>query len=107
MLTGARFTGEQALELGIAHSLVADGEELEAQCNAVLEQIENCAPGANAATKRILFEARQRSRGAALDFAAEQFAQCLSGEEAKEGIAAFLEKRPAKWEPTSGADGGD
>ncbi|MGI9286181.1 MAG: enoyl-CoA hydratase/isomerase family protein [Pseudomonadales bacterium] len=97
MLTGARFKGEEAVQLGVAHIVVKDGEDLEAQCNAVLDQIANCAPGANAVTKAIVFESMRRPRAEALDFAANGFASCMLSDEGREGVAAFVEKRKAKW----------
>lgn len=97
MLTGARFTGEEAVRLGIGHFLADGAEDLENKCQEVLAQIARCAPGANAVTKAILFEALRKPRAAALDFAAEGFARCMLSEEGREGVAAFLEKRKARW----------
>jgi isohexenylglutaconyl-CoA hydratase len=97
MLTGARFTGEDAVRYGIGHILAEDAVELDAKCAAVLEQIALCAPGANAVTKQIVFEATRRPRPEALDFAAQGFAACLLGDEGREGVAAFLEKRKTRW----------
>ncbi|MGI9293631.1 MAG: enoyl-CoA hydratase/isomerase family protein [Pseudomonadales bacterium] len=97
MLTGARFKGEEALRLGIAHHVAADSDELEQLCQQVLEQIALCAPGANAVTKGIVFEATRRPRAEALDFAAQGFASCLLSEEGREGVLAFVEKRKPKW----------
>ena len=97
MLTGARFKGDEAQQYGIAHLVAADSEALEAQCNDVLDQVAQCAPGANATTKSIVFEATRRPRAEALDFAARGFASCLLSEEGKEGVTAFVEKRPAAW----------
>ncbi len=97
MLTGARFKGEEALELGIGHFLVADAGDLERRCDAVLTDIIQCAPGANAVTKRIVFESTRQPRAAALDFAARGFADCMLGDEGREGIAAFVERRKPRW----------
>ncbi|MDE2014314.1 MAG: enoyl-CoA hydratase/isomerase family protein [Alphaproteobacteria bacterium] len=97
MLTGARFTGEEAVRLGIGHLLADGAEDLENKCKEVLAQIARCAPGANAVTKAIIFEALRKPRAEALDFAAEGFARCMLSEEGREGVAAFLEKRKARW----------
>ena len=97
MLTGAHFNGEQAVALGVAHTVADDAKDLEQQCRQVLEQIRACAPGANATTKAILFAAMQQPRAAALDFAASRFASCMLSDEGREGVAAFVEKRAAAW----------
>ena len=97
MLTGARFAGNEAVEYGVAHILVSDAEEMEAQCQAVLRQINYCAPGANATTKAIIFESLRQPRAAALDFASQGFADCMLSDEGREGVAAFVEKRKASW----------
>ncbi|MDG1311800.1 MAG: enoyl-CoA hydratase/isomerase family protein [Porticoccaceae bacterium] len=97
MLTGARFKGEEAVTLGIAHGVASDVTDLEAQCETILGHIKACAPGANAVTKGILFETLRRPRAEALDFASHGFAQCMLSPEGLEGVAAFVEKRPASW----------
>jgi isohexenylglutaconyl-CoA hydratase len=97
MLTGARFKGEEAVNLGLAHILADDSEDLETKCQQVLEQIASCAPGANAVTKNIIFESTRQPRAAALDFAAQGFASCLMSDEGREGITAFVEKRSPSW----------
>lgn len=97
MLTGARFKGEEAVALGVAHSVAEDAEDLDLQCRQVLEQIASCAPTANAVTKAIVFESLRRPRAEALDFAAEGFADCMLSDEGLEGVAAFVEKRKPRW----------
>ena len=97
MLTGARFNGEEAVRLGIAHQVAADTADLDAQCEEILGHINACAPGANAVTKGILFESLRRPRAEALDFASQGFAQCMLSTEGLEGIAAFVEKRKPSW----------
>lgn len=97
MLTGARFKGDEAVALGIAHGVAVDGADLDVQCERILDQIKACAPGANAVTKGILFETLRRPRAEALDFASEGFARCMLSSEGLEGVAAFVEKRTASW----------
>lgn len=97
MLTGARFKGEEAVHYGIGHILADDADDLQAKCDQVLADIALCAPGANAVTKGIVFEATRRPRADALDFAAQGFARCMLSDEGREGIAAFIEKRKPYW----------
>jgi isohexenylglutaconyl-CoA hydratase len=56
-----------------------------------------CAPRAVAATKQILQAAPVLEPEAMTDFAAWRFAECILGEEGREGVAAFLEKRRPSW----------
>ena len=97
MLTGARFKGAEAVRVGIGHFLADGADDLERQCDTVLAQIANCAPGANAVTKAIVFKALREPRPDALDFAADGFARCMLSDEGQEGVAAFIEKRKARW----------
>lgn len=97
MLTGARFGGEEAVALGVAHVVADDADDLERICERVIEQVRHCAPRANVMTKAIMFEATRRPRADVLDFAARGFAQCMLGDEGREGVAAFVEKRKPAW----------
>lgn len=96
-LTAAQFRGERALELGLVHETFTAEAELQARLGAVLEQVRACAPRANAVTKEIMLKVARMEMDAVLDDAARQFAACVRGVEAPEGIAAFLQKRPPKW----------
>ena len=97
MLTGAKFNGEQAVHLGVAHLLAQDSDDMQSLCQTVLDQIAHCAPGANATTKAIIFETTRVARTEALDFAANRFADCMLSDEGREGVSAFVEKRAASW----------
>jgi len=97
LLTAARFDGNEAGRLGFAHFVVDDAEALDAKAGEILSQARKGAPGAVASTKEII-NAVDRLQGDDLVlFAAERFADCLLGDEAKEGLAAFAEKRQADW----------
>lgn len=97
MLTGARFTGDEAVQYGIAHITAEDAKDLETKCQEVLKQISLCAPGANAMTKGIVFESTRKPRAEALDFASHGFATCMLSEEGVEGVSAFVAKRKPSW----------
>ncbi|MBI2422974.1 MAG: enoyl-CoA hydratase/isomerase family protein [Candidatus Hydrogenedentes bacterium] len=96
-LSGARFKGGFAKELGLVHHLAEDEAALEARLAQVLTDISKCAPYANAATKQILMESLHRPVGAVLDDAAAAFAKQLRGPEGQEGVIAFVEKRSPYW----------
>jgi isohexenylglutaconyl-CoA hydratase len=96
-LTGVRFDGREAERIGLVDHAYADTAALDAALNATLADIARCAPGANAAIKRLLLASRTMPRDALLDQSADAFAACLRGPEGQEGVTAFLEKRKPRW----------
>jgi isohexenylglutaconyl-CoA hydratase len=62
--------------------------------------VRNCAPNANAVTKRIILAVQRQEMDDVLDQAAKDFAACVRGSEAPEGIAAFMQKRKPRWAQT-------
>ncbi len=97
MLTGARFKGAEAAGLGLVHFCEVNPDGMNARLEDVLDQIDRCAPGANAATKDIVLTSRRESLQDTLDMASRHFADCMLSDEGKEGVTAFLEKRKAGW----------
>lgn len=95
-LTGARFDGKHAYEIGLANFLAKDAGELEEILTKVLNDIGRCAPGANAVTKQILLSSHAGPLEQVLDDASIAFAAQLRSE-GREGVAAFIEKRAANW----------
>ena len=96
-LTGYRFDGREAERIGLVDVAYADLAALEAGLTRVLAEIGRCAPGANAAIKRLLLASRTMPRDQLLDKSADAFAACLRGPEGQEGVTAFLEKRKPNW----------
>ncbi|MEM1409888.1 MAG: enoyl-CoA hydratase/isomerase family protein, partial [Pseudomonadota bacterium] len=85
MLTGARFQGDMAKEIGLTDYLVDDASGL-AQVEAeVKAAVFGCAPGANASTKALLQDINNLSHEQFKDRAASDFADCLLSEEGREG----------------------
>lgn len=95
-LSAARFDGLEALRLGLVHFSEPDAE-LEQRLQQVLEQVRQCAPGANAATKALLLASEDEPLDALLDRAAGLFADAVLGSEGAEGTMAFVQKRTPKW----------
>ncbi len=93
-LTAARFDGAEALRLGLVHFSAPDAE---LQLQQVLEQVRQCAPGANAATKALLLASEDEPLDALLDHAAGLFADAVVGSEGVEGTMAFVQKRTPRW----------
>ena len=104
MLTGARFDGAEAGRLGLADFVAEDPAGLDAIEADIRTSVRRCAPGANAVTKEIVLKATRLPRNEMVAFAGERFADCMLGDEACEGIAAFLEKRKPSWAEPPGAE---
>lgn len=97
MLTGVRFNGEEAERLGIAHFCEEDADAVNVRLEEVLASVRRCGPGANRMTKELLFHYMDHGLEPTLEFAGKLFADCMLGEEAKEGVASFIEKRKPDW----------
>jgi len=96
-LTAERFSAAEALRLGLLHGVYAE-EGLEPAVDAVLKHLRAGAPQAQAAAKELLFAvARRPTDEAVIVNTAEAIARCRASAEGREGIAAFLEKRPPAW----------
>ncbi len=97
MLTAASVDGAEAARLGLADFVAADTESLEGLEQQLREQVLRCAPGAVADTKALLHSSGRHASEDYIDAAAAAFATRMLGEEAREGIAAFVERRKPAW----------
>jgi methylglutaconyl-CoA hydratase len=95
-LTGERFDAKTALALGLVTEIA---EDLPAAVVRFAEMLLAGGPEAQAATKKLI---RRVGRGtinaAMIEDTAERIARTRSGPEAREGIAAFFEKRKPSWQ---------
>jgi isohexenylglutaconyl-CoA hydratase len=97
-VSGARLSGAQAASIGIAHLAVADPAALDAAVREACNQVLKSAPGAVAATKKLMLRAASALPIAQLlDEAAAAFADAVRGPEGREGTKAFVEKRKPSW----------
>jgi len=96
-LLGARFNGDEAYRLGIAHYVCDTNETLEQQLSEVLSQVKRCAPLANRATKALILKVGNTDMEALLDQAAVDFAAAVQSPEGSEGTMAFIQKRIPTW----------
>lgn len=86
-----------ALRMGLVHEMAEDRAGLDALVAASLAQVTAGAPGALAETKRLLTALGALAPDGYGAAAAEAFGRTAGGPEAREGIAAFREKRPPAW----------
>jgi len=98
-LTAARFDGTQARRMGLVHFVEHDAQALAERLDEVLAHVLCCAPGANAATKKLLLASVGQPSDELLDQAAEWFSEAVTGAEGVEGTLAFVQKRKPGWAP--------
>jgi len=99
ILTAERFSAAQALALGLVHEVVP-ADRLEETGQKVLDHLTQGGPRAQADAKDLVLSLAGRPIDRALvEETAERIARIRVGEEAREGLAAFLEKRKAEWQP--------
>ncbi|KAI9021321.1 enoyl-CoA hydratase/isomerase [Hyaloraphidium curvatum] len=98
-MTAERFDAERAMAIGLVHEVVDNPDELDAWADRIKASIRLNAPSAVAAAKELV-ETCVRA-GAVDATVVEETAQLLArlrrSPEAKEGLAAFLEKRKPNW----------
>jgi isohexenylglutaconyl-CoA hydratase len=97
-VSGGRLDAAQAHALGLVHE-APTLDELPALLSRVLNEILQCAPGAVAATKKLMARARLHAPASLVHAAAEVFSAAALGAEGIEGTAAFLQKRKPRWAP--------
>ena len=97
-VTGGKLDADAALRLRLVHAVHAAGA-LDHALAAVLVDILQCAPGAVAATKALLAQARFHTPASLVQQAAQAFSTAALGAEGTEGTTAFLQRRKASWVP--------
>lgn len=97
MVTAARIDAAEAFRLGMVDEVVADSSALDDAVDALVNLVRRCAPGANAVSKALVHAASVTPLDELLDTAAERFAEALLGDEAREGVGAFLSKGKPAW----------
>ncbi|WP_230623627.1 enoyl-CoA hydratase/isomerase family protein [Chromobacterium violaceum] len=98
-LSAERITAGTALKLGLIHELVSE-ELLDARVAEIAEELAKGAPGALREAKLLLAELREGSPwdDQLLERTAGRIASIRAGDEAREGLASFFDKRAPKWQ---------
>jgi len=96
ILCGERLPAKRALEIGLVEEVVATGESLQRALQ-LAESVGRQSPTAVAASKRLIQHARGGNIAAAYATERQSFLGLFNTQDQKEGVNAFLEKRPAQW----------
>jgi enoyl-CoA hydratase/carnithine racemase len=95
-LTGALIDAARAAEIGLVNEL-SPAAELDARIDALVAKLHDASPAAMHRGKQAIFAMEMMSFYEALAFAEGQIALAASSADAREGLAAFNEKRKPGW----------
>lgn len=95
-LRGNRFPARRAAELGLINRAVP-AADLDAAVEEVLADLRKGGPNAVGQAKRLVYEVPAMEQKEAFKYTSRLSAKLFAGEEAKEGMAAFLGRRKASW----------
>lgn len=97
ILTGERLSAREAHRIGFVHECVA-ADELDARAEKFAAQLAGAGPKALARSKKLLAKVGKAPITPALGaHTAGVLAEARAGDEAREGIRSFLEKRRPRW----------
>ncbi len=97
-LRGNRFSASKAAELGLINRAVP-ADQLDAAVAEVLADLRRGGPNALGFAKRLVYEVPRMEQQEAVRWTSRVSAELFAGDEAKEGMAAFIGKRKPAWAP--------
>ncbi|MDX6553222.1 MAG: hypothetical protein QOH74_1710 [Gaiellales bacterium] len=97
MLLGDSVTAAEARRLGFVNRVVPEGEDFDAAVNAWAVRLATKSPVLMRLGKDAMRRQADMSYGDALDYLQGQLSLVFTTRDAKEGLAAFLEKRDPVW----------
>lgn len=98
MLRGHRFLAPEAERLGLITAAVPE-DRLDQEVDAAVADLLLAGPHALAATKQLLARVPEMSTDEAFAWTEQLSRDLFTADEARAGIAAFIEKRPPPWAP--------
>ena len=97
LLSGATFDGHRAVALGLGSRVLDADDVLPAARELARDIAENAAPASVTASKRLLWDSFDLDRAAVGARETQIHLDLMRLDDAKEGMRAFLERRPPKW----------
>lgn len=95
--TAERFDAERAQTIGLVHTVVPDEPGLDAAVEAALQDIMAAGPTATRAAKALARDVAELPRSEARATTVRRIAEQRTSPEGQEGLAAFVERRSARW----------
>ena len=96
ILTGEPLSVTRAYELGLVNRVVP-ADRVMPEALAMAEKIAAAAPLAVQASRRVVLASQDLDEGELAKMSNREIAQVMSSEDTKEGLTAFIEKRPPNW----------
>jgi enoyl-CoA hydratase len=97
ILTGDPLPASRAYELGLVNRVVAP-DQVEATARELAARIAASAPLAVWASRRIVLASAYEDDATLINMTNQEFGKILGSEDTKEGLTAFIEKRPPNWQ---------
>jgi enoyl-CoA hydratase len=97
ILTGDPLDAQRAYDLGMVNRLV-DSDAVVTTAVELAGKIAASAPLAVWASRRVVLASAYASDDALIAMTNEEFGAILQSEDTKEGLTAFIEKRPPRWQ---------
>jgi enoyl-CoA hydratase/carnithine racemase len=104
LLTGEPITAAQALDWGLLNSVVVR-EDLRDAVERMAGKIMACGPAAIRMQKELIKRWRETDLASAVTYGINAFALSFADDEPREGMRAFLEKRPPAFASASASAG--
>ena len=106
LLTGRRFLGAEALSLGLATSALPADSVLPRAMAVATDIAENVAPMSAALSKRLLWDTviNGYTPRQVASLETQLHHRVMGSADAREGVAAFVEKRPPRWSTSVSAE---
>jgi len=101
MLSGRTLSGSDALAIGLVNQICDEADLFDKAFAYCRDMAQNCSPLAMRTVKQQLYHDLMDDFTPSFDRSEEMLGDVLRGEDVKEGIAAFREKRPLNFHPLS------
>lgn len=96
IMSARMLNADEALRIGLV-DMVVENEQLLEEAKKLAADIAAKSPNAVSLSKQTINEGYERGLKDSIAFEAQKFGECFANPQQKEGMSAFLEKRPAKF----------